>query len=144
MPLLQFFSFAGAALLALLFVADSYLPKPAERHEAQRSYTIRVASDRVGPEAVTFSGNPVHFAVADAVAVAPTAANASPEPSKSPRDAMAQLASASDTPAVEPAKPAKRKPVKRRVRTQEAADTTAGWTRPTHTARTAGFFFNFN
>lgn len=144
MPLLQFFSFAGAALLALLFVADSYLPKPAERHEAQRSYTIRVASDRVGPEAVTFSGNPVHFAVADAVTVAPQVANASPEPSKSPRDAMAQLTSAANTPAVEPARPAKRKHVKRRVRTQEPPETAAGWTRPTRTARTTGFFFNFN
>lgn len=144
MPLLQFFSFAGAALLALLFVADSTLPKPAERHQAQRSYTIRVASDRVGPEAVTFSGNPVHFTVADAVAVAPPVANALPEPSKSPRDAMAQLTSASKTPALEPAKPAKRKPVKRRVRTQEPPDAMVGWTAPTRTARTTGFFFNFN
>ncbi|MEZ5764357.1 MAG: hypothetical protein R3D69_08975 [Xanthobacteraceae bacterium] len=144
MPLLQFFSFAGAALLALLFVADSTLPKSAERQEAPRFYNIRIAADRVGPEAVTFSGNPVHFAIAEAVATAPTLANVSPESSKSPRDAMAQLTSASDAPAVEPAKPAKRKPVKRRVRTQEPADTSAGWTRPTHTARTAGFFFNFN
>jgi hypothetical protein len=144
MPLLQFFSFAGAALLALLFAADSYLPKPIARHEAPRSYTIRVASDRVGPEAVTFSGNPVHFTVADTVAAAPQVANASPEPSKSPRDAMAQMASAANTPAAEPAKPAKRKHLKRRVRTQEPPDAMAGWTRPTHTARTTGFFFNFN
>lgn len=144
MPLLQFFSFAGAALLALLFVADSTLPKPAERREAQRSYTIRVASDRVGPEAVTFSGNPVHFTVAEAVVAAPTAENATQPSSGSPRDAMAQLTSASKMPATEPAKPAKRKPVKRRVRTQEPPDATAGWTLPTRTARTAGFFFNFN
>lgn len=142
MPLLQFFSFAGAVLLALLFVADSYLPKPAARHEPQRFYTIRIAADHVGPEAITFSGDPVRFAVADqAVADPSPVADASAEPSGSPRDAMAQLAPASNTPAVEHAKP-KRKPVKRRVvRTQEPPDAFVGWTRPT---RTAFFFFDFD
>ena len=141
MPLLQFFSFAGAALLALLFVADSYLPKPVERHEAQRLYNIRIAADRVGPEAITFSGDPVRFAVADDVSAdASPVANASPASSRSPRDAMAQLTSASNTPAVSHAKPSKRKPVKRRVRTQEPPETVVGWTSPTHTVG----FFRFN
>ena len=61
MPLLHYFGFVGAVLLSLLFVADFYLPRPLERSEPARSYSIRIASEKKGPEAVTFAGHAVDY-----------------------------------------------------------------------------------
>jgi hypothetical protein len=57
MPLVRYFVFVGAALLTLLFVVDSYLPKlPAvERINAAANLSmIRIRSDRKLPERVVF------------------------------------------------------------------------------------------
>ncbi len=57
MPLARYFFFVGAVLLALLFVADEYLPKlpAAERTNAAAGLSvIRIHSDRKWPERVVF------------------------------------------------------------------------------------------
>ncbi len=57
MPLVRYFFFVGAALLALLFIADEYLPKlpGAERRAAVADVSvIRIHSDRKWPERVVF------------------------------------------------------------------------------------------
>ena len=55
MPLLRYFIFVGAALLALLFVVSPFLPETetVSRHDAAKP-VIRIASDRVGPPRVDF------------------------------------------------------------------------------------------
>ena len=60
MPLARYFFFVGAALLALLFVADAYLPKlpAAERTNVTAGLSvIRIHSDRKWPEPVVFDTN---------------------------------------------------------------------------------------
>ena len=57
MPLARYFFFVGAALLALLFIADAYLPKlpVAERTASVADVSvIRIHSDRKWPERVVF------------------------------------------------------------------------------------------
>jgi len=53
MPLLRYFTVAGGALLALLFVVSGYFPETEtiSRSEVARP-VIRIASDRVGPPRV--------------------------------------------------------------------------------------------
>jgi hypothetical protein len=80
MPLARYFFFVGAALLALLFVADAYLPKlpAAERTNVTAGLSvIRIHSDRKWPEPVVFDTNlasvaPPTTGVMEAKASAPT------------------------------------------------------------------------
>src|SRR5205809_6301606 len=53
MPLLRYFTVAGGALLALLFVVSGYFPETEtiSRSDVARP-VIRIASDRVGPPRV--------------------------------------------------------------------------------------------
>jgi hypothetical protein len=56
MPIFRYFVLVGSCLLALLFTADRYLPRPADRAAADdvdRSI-IRIRSARVGPEKIEF------------------------------------------------------------------------------------------
>ena len=59
MPLWRYFAFTGSALLALLFLADWYLPKSsAEPARAGVDKTIiRIHSSRQWPEAIVFDTN---------------------------------------------------------------------------------------
>ena len=60
MPLVRYFFFVGGALLALLFISDAYLPKPADVVRADADLpvadlpVIRIHSDRKWPERVVF------------------------------------------------------------------------------------------
>ena len=55
MPLAAYFRNVGAALLALLFIADFYLPTtPAAQQAAAYPPVIRIYSDRKWPEPVVF------------------------------------------------------------------------------------------
>jgi hypothetical protein len=74
MPILQYFGWVGASLLALLFAADSWLPKPEARPELPRNYDIRIAAKRTGPEAVTFAGHAVNYGPAPAMEIVDFAA----------------------------------------------------------------------
>jgi hypothetical protein len=95
MPLARYFLFVGAALLALLFVADSFLPKPpaAEVTAAAADHSIiRIQSDRKWPERVVFDTSiptigPVQTAAALPIHGPAGVADASAKV----RDAFAQL-----------------------------------------------------
>jgi hypothetical protein len=53
MPLRQYFLFVGGAMLALLFVANWFVPASRERTDSAVNFPpIRIHSDRKGPEAV--------------------------------------------------------------------------------------------
>jgi hypothetical protein len=55
MPLARYFFYVGGVLLALLFIADAYLPKLPVAHWAdEESYNIRVHSDRKWPERIVY------------------------------------------------------------------------------------------
>ncbi|MHC4042585.1 hypothetical protein [Bradyrhizobium sp. 23AC] len=82
MPLLAYFCKVGAALLALLFVADFCLPgvQVAERTTADRA-TIRIHSDRKLPERVVLDMTaPVIVAVASAPSITEPPSLARTEP----------------------------------------------------------------
>ncbi|WP_439365300.1 hypothetical protein ACNJYD_02925 [Bradyrhizobium sp. DASA03005] len=60
MPIIRYFVFVGALLLALLFAADLYLPAPVERagpSDPDRTI-IRIASARSLPEKIVFDTRP--------------------------------------------------------------------------------------
>ena len=118
MPLLRYFLFVGAALLALLFVVDAYLPKLPVADRANATNTaantatgvsvIRIHSDRKWPERVEFDTSlpavtaaPVRTAEANAPATA--ADTAAPVRM---RDAFAQL----QTPQLQTPEPKKPEP----------------------------------
>lgn len=64
-PILPYILYVGAALLALLFVADAGLPQPELRSEpVQHHPEIRIASDTPGPDPISFSGPTVDYGAA--------------------------------------------------------------------------------
>ena len=132
MPVARYFFFVGAALLALLFVADAWLPKlPATSvaDAAVETPMIRIQSDRKWPERIVFDTSiPVVSPVQTAAAVAvpaPTSARVA-DVSTKVREAFAQLqpadakpsqqvqAAASKAPALSPV-PQKRKVAKKHM-----------------------------
>ncbi|MGD0848557.1 hypothetical protein [Bradyrhizobium sp.] len=127
MPLLRYFLFVGAALLALLFVVDAYLPKLPVADRANATNTaantatgvsvIRIHSDRKWPERVEFDTSlptvtaaPVRTAEASAPAMVADAA----APVRM-RDAFAQLQTPALLQTSEPKKPETKLPPKRRM-----------------------------
>jgi len=92
MPLARYFCYVGGVLLALLFIADAYLPKlPVAGRTNTVSYVIPVHSDRKWPERIVYDTSrptiiPAQIASTDASATAPaTIASARA------REAFAQL-----------------------------------------------------
>ncbi len=58
MPLAQYFVGVGGALIALMFIADAYLPKlPAYETLRDELPAIRIHSERKLPDRVVFSTN---------------------------------------------------------------------------------------
>jgi hypothetical protein len=116
MPLGRYFVFTGSLLLALLFLADWYLPPlaPARaRAEVDRSI-IRLHSGHRWPERIVIDTSlptivPPPTAVADNLPVK------SPPPVRSPREAFAQVATPQTVAPANAAKPAP----KRRTRTAQ-------------------------
>lgn len=97
MPLAAYFRNVGAALFALLLIADFYLPSPpVAQREAVLPPAIRIHSDRKWPERVVFDTNIVIASAkpdsgkAD-VKASPDAGN-QPTRSADVRDAFAMLA----------------------------------------------------
>lgn len=78
MPLLRYFLFVGAALLALMFASDAVLPRPPATGIASGAKlpVIRIHSERKGPEAVVLDTRTVTPLTArtDAAAAAETPA----------------------------------------------------------------------
>jgi hypothetical protein len=105
MPLWRYFAFTGGALLALLFLADWYLPKSAaEPARAGIDKTIiRIQSTRQWPEAIVFDTNRPAITpslVTASLVTAEAAPAETPTVERPARDAFAQLA---PTPPVRPA-----------------------------------------
>jgi len=61
MPILGYLLSVGSALVALLFVADFYVPRQAPRDEAPHNYNIVITAAQTMGGAVTFSGAPRVF-----------------------------------------------------------------------------------
>jgi hypothetical protein len=101
MPLMRYFLFVGAALLALLFATDLYAPKPSvtAATETAMDYlpVVRIRSDRKWPERIVFDTSisaaaPAITAATAAGADGPVPTNAAVvPPSTRVRDAFAQL-----------------------------------------------------
>jgi hypothetical protein len=131
MPVARYFLFVGAALLALLFVADAWLPKSpvtAVADAAVETPMIRIQSDRKWPERIVFDTSIPTVSPVQTAAVVPVRAPAGvADVSAKVREAFAQLPpsdakpsqqlqpAASKTPAPAPAAPQKRKVAKKRV-----------------------------
>jgi hypothetical protein len=100
MPVMRYFLFVGAALLALLFAVSAELPSSAvvkATNTAADLPTIRIHTDRKWPERVVFDTNvkPAVVAPVQTASVAPTPVTPAPGadvPTKlTARDAFAQL-----------------------------------------------------
>ena len=112
MPLWRYFAFSGSVLLALLLLADWYLPKSsAESARAEVDKTvIRIHSAKQWPDAIVFDTNRAAVPVPAPVVVADAAPVEAPMPAgeTSSRQAFAQLLPASPVrPAASAAAPKK-------------------------------------
>jgi hypothetical protein len=114
MPLGRYFGFAGSLLLALLFLADWYIPKPSaasDRADVDRSI-IRIHTLHRWPEAIVFDTS--------LAAISPLPVIATEVPAtRTPRDALALLPQT--VVAYTPATEAKPVAMKRRSKTLRAA-----------------------
>ena len=130
MPLLRYFVFVGGALLALLFITDSYFPKQPVVTAADSGIdksTIRIHSDRKWPERVVFDTNqPTIVPAAPANTIAniqiPAAAGEVASAEARMRDSYAQAPQPEQKQAqlTEPKKPEKPMPRKRTVAKRHA------------------------
>lgn len=109
MPVLRYMIWVSVALLAVLFITDSYMPKAAARIEKPVGYKIAIESRQQGPEALSFSGENRMFA--PQVVAQPAAPAETPAPV---RDAFAKLNDNAPVAAEAPAQP--KKTAKRKVR----------------------------
>ena len=93
MLVVRYFLFVGGALLALLFVADTWLPKlPAEQRADADLPVIRIHSDRKWPQAVVFDTSHPTIVAEQTTASAPPAARvADSSATARVRQAFAQL-----------------------------------------------------
>jgi hypothetical protein len=125
MLVVRYFLFVGGALLALLFVADTWLPKlPAEQRADADLPVIRIHSDRKWPQAVVFDTSHPTIVPAQTQASVPAAATVADISSKSRvREAFAQLQPAGQTQAQlpDPKKPEAKLVQKRRIAKRRAA-----------------------
>jgi hypothetical protein len=60
-----------------MFASDAYLPKASPRPDPHRDYGIRIASNKVGPEALVFGGHSVDYGVRVPLAIVHADPNAS-------------------------------------------------------------------
>jgi hypothetical protein len=125
MLVVRYFLFVGGALLALLFVADTWLPKlPAEQRADADLPVIRIHSDRKWPQAVVFDTSHPTIVAEQTTASAPPAATVADISAKARvREAFAQLQPA-DRKQVGPTtgpKSGDRQPPKRRIAKRRAA-----------------------
>ena len=118
MPLARYFFYVGGVLLALLFIADAYLPKLPVAHRADNvSYNVRIHSDRKWPERIVYDTSlptitPPQIASTEQSAAAPsTIASAKPRE----QEAFAQLP-ASDANQLQSSDSKKRQPKLQRQR----------------------------
>jgi hypothetical protein len=108
MPLARYFVYVGSVLLALLFLADAYLPKlPVVEASDPHPPVIRIYAERQGPGPIVFDTSAMVPAapVVAAASVPPPAAVA--DTHSSVRDALAQQLPPPDSVKVQAAEPKK-------------------------------------
>ena len=128
MPLLRYFAYVGGVLLALLFVANSYLPKaPPVESSGPHLPVIHLYAERRGPERMVFDTstplvNPAAPAPAASADKGRPVQAAATDASSKVRDAFAELPP-SEANAVQPAdaKKAEAKQPPRKAARQHAA-----------------------
>lgn len=113
MPIGRYFLYIGSVLLALLFVADWYLPPPRNEQRADHvdRYTIRIHSSHKWPTAVVIDTTQP--------AIVPPPVIAAVETARPAREAYAMAAEPPPLPAARPAEAAR--PAKQRVHRTKTA-----------------------
>ena len=92
MPLARYFCYVGGVLLALLFIADAYLPKlPVADKATTVSYVIRVHSNRKWPERVVYDTSRPTITAAQITSTDMSATAPATIASATVREAFAQL-----------------------------------------------------
>lgn len=142
MPVLRYLLWVGGALLALLFVADSNLPRQPPQAWTPHAYKIPIAASvRPGPQPVTFSGETRNFGSPPPMIVVDFSARpdaATQSPTHQAIQARAEMTGTLSS-AEQSAKPARQKVAKRKVnRHRELADRDParlpdGWRQEEHT-----------
>jgi hypothetical protein len=115
MPVLRYFMWVGGSLLALLLMADFYLPKQPQRTDAPHSYNIPIAAAAPpDSQAITFSGETRNFGAPPPLTVVDFAArtNDAKQAATPAMQAHAQMT------AEQSAKPARQKVAKRKIKRQ--------------------------
>jgi hypothetical protein len=125
MPILGYCLYVGGALLALLFVADLYIPKQAVREEVPHTYHIPIAAAFNPNQPITFSGQtrdfgaPPPMTVVDLAAKAPAAETQGRTPQALKQQALKQQAL--NQQALAPAAQREAKPVRKKVARRKVA-----------------------
>lgn len=112
MPFLGYCLYVGGTLLALLFVADLYIPAQPAREEAPHTYNIAIASAQIPGQPITFSGETRDFGTRPPMAVADLTAKTgqwAPTPPLAVAEATTKHAARPE------AKPARKKVARRKV-----------------------------
>ncbi len=113
MPVLKYFLWVGGSLLALMLVANLYLPKQPQRTETHHTYNIPISAPVSGDsQAITFSGPTRNFGPPPPMTVVDFAArpnDATQTVTHSAMQARAEMTEQSAKPARQKVKVAKRK-----------------------------------
>ncbi len=124
MPLVRYFFYVGAVLVALLIISDAYLPKmPMPESAAADLSMIRIRSDRKWPERVVFDTSSPAFAAVQTANADLSAAAAKFSAEVRVREAFAQIPAPAPKPieASDPPKPLVKAQRTRKVAKKRAA-----------------------
>jgi hypothetical protein len=115
MPILGYLLYVGGTLLALLFVADIYVPKQAPRDEVPHTYNIPITAAVTASAPIVFSGQtqdfgrPPPMTIVDLASHPQQPAEAPTQPAQATNQAQTSVAARSE------ARPVRRKIARRKV-----------------------------
>jgi hypothetical protein len=115
MPILGYLLYVGGMLLALLFVADIYVPKHAPRDEVPHTYNIPITAAVTASAPIVFSGQtqdfgrPPPMTIVDLASHSRQPAEAPTQPAQATNQAQATVAARSE------ARPVRKKIARRKV-----------------------------
>jgi hypothetical protein len=112
MPILGYCLYVGGTLLALLFVADLYIPKQAVREEVPHTYHIPITAAYTPGQPITFSGQTRDFGAPPPMTVLDLAAKA---PTADTKGRASQVLAQMTPTAQREAKPVRKKVARRKV-----------------------------
>jgi len=110
MPILGYLLYVGGTLLALLFVADIYVPKQAPRDEVLHTYNIPITAAVTASAPIVFSGQTQDFGRPPPMTVVDLASHP-----QQPTEAPAQTAQAKNQAQVTVAARSEARPVRRKI-----------------------------